>query len=261
MPADEPGPLPRGLLGRLASRPEPELPGATRPDPALLAADLAVLRDGGYLKLALPVRFGGAGLGLAEVACAQRQLAARAPATAGAVNAHHAWVGAAADALNGGGGVRAEAGQVLAEAAEDQMFSGSGLIGSGFTGEGDALIAGRYAWGLTLDGMTRYAVARRRFDLAVERASHRTGETVGGHPLDQWPVAEAALRLDDIRGQLDEAIAGWRRRVIAGGALLSLDPGRLSLIRQFTARHVAADGAQRVVELAALIGTVPAARA
>jgi hypothetical protein len=66
-------------------------------------------------------------------------------------------------------------------------------------------------------------------------------------------VAEAALRLDSLRGQLDEAIDGWQRRAVAGGALSSLDPGGQWLIRLFTVRHAAADGARRVIELAAQI--------
>ncbi|HEY4701047.1 MAG TPA: hypothetical protein VIH64_04110, partial [Streptosporangiaceae bacterium] len=74
MTAEEPGPLPRGLLDRLASRPDAggshtdasplaarSERGASHTDASLLAADLAVLRDSGYLKLALPARFGGAG--------------------------------------------------------------------------------------------------------------------------------------------------------------------------------------------------------
>jgi alkylation response protein AidB-like acyl-CoA dehydrogenase len=100
--------------------------------------------------------------------------------------------------------------------------------------------------------MTSYAIARRAFDLAVDRACGQQ-EAGGGHPLDRWPVAEAALRLDGIRGQLDEVIAAWRQRVTAGGGVTSLDPGRLGLIRQFTARHAAIESARRVVELAALI--------
>jgi hypothetical protein len=208
MSADEPGPLPRGLLDRLPGSP---------------AADLAVLRDGGYLKLALPARLGGAGLDLTGLACAQRQLAARAPATARTLNAHHAW----------------------ADAARGRRFTGFGLEPR----PGDALAAGWYAWSLALDGMTSYAIARRAFDQAVEQ---------GGPGLDGWPLAEAALRLDDMRGRLDEVIAGWQQRVAAGGDLLRLDPGRLSLIRQFTARHVAADGLHRVAEL---IAAVPAGHA
>ena len=122
MAAEEPGPLPRtaGPAGlparRWGSRTDasalacPSERGASHTGASLLAADLAVLRDSGYLKLALPARFGGAGLSLADLACAQRQLAARAPATAWAVNAHHAWIGAAADALATGAGPGGPAG-------------------------------------------------------------------------------------------------------------------------------------------------------
>jgi hypothetical protein len=303
MSADETGPLPHGLLSRLAARPG----SGGLAGPALLAADLAVLRDSGYLTLALPARFGGAGLNLAELACAQRQLAAHAPVTAWAVNAHHAWVGAAADALASGDVTGQGPGWVLGEAARGRVFAGFGAgrdletphvvppdcdwlavrsvdtrepgqpaIVYGFTGRAGAdfrpaarqplggpgtragtLIAGMYAWGLSMAGMTSYAIARRTFDLAVDRAQR------GGRSLDRWPVAEASLRLDDMRGQLDEVIADWRQRVAAGGGVTSLDPGRLGLIRQFTARHVAADGAQRVMDLAALIAGDPvtAARA
>ena len=224
MSADEPGPLPRGLLDRLPGSP---------------AADLAALRDGDYLKLALPARFGGAGLKLAEVACAQRQLAGRAPGTARALNGHHAWVGAAADALASGDD---RPRWVLDDAGRGRLFTGFGPRAE----HGDVLMAGWYAWSLALDGMTSYAIARQVFDQAA------------GQPLDQRAVAEAGLRLDDMRGRLDEVIAGWQRRVAAGGGLTGLDPGRLALIRQFTARHVAADGLHRVVEL---IGAVPAGHA
>ena len=77
---DTPAPLPRPLLGRLGDRPDRD---ATDPD--LLARDMTVLRDSGYLKLAVPASLGGAGFNLRQVACAQRQLAARAPAAALAV--------------------------------------------------------------------------------------------------------------------------------------------------------------------------------
>jgi hypothetical protein len=329
MAAEEPGPLPRGLLDRLASRPGA---GASRTDASplgsraergawptgasLLAADLAVLQDSGYLRLALPVRFGGAGLSLADLACAQRQLAARAPATAWAVNAHHAWIGAAADVLatdalaaDAGRGELGGPAWVLGEAARGRVFAGFGTGQDGFGagqddlgaghgretpgwdwragrrvdtgqpggpaivygfagragasfrpvaqqrlgGPGSTLIAGMYAWGLALDGMTSYAIARRTFERAVERAQQ------AGLSLDRWPVAEASLRLDDMRAGLDEVIASWRQRVAAGGAVTSLDPGRLGLVRQFTARHVAADGARRVLDLATVIAGDPVA--
>jgi len=66
-------------------------------------------------------------------------------------------------------------------------------------------------------------------------------------------VAEPALRLDSIRGQLDGVIDDWQQRAAAGGALSRLDPGGQWLIRLFTVRHTAADGARRVIELAAQI--------
>jgi hypothetical protein len=256
MSADETGPVPRGLLDRLAPRPALEVadlagPGTLGGSAAeRLAADLDVLRDGGYLTLALPVRFGGSGLNLAEVACAQRQLAARAPAAAWALNGHHAWVGAAADALASGDVTDLAPGWVLGEAARGKLLAGQ-PVGTGSI----TLLAGMYAWGLALSGMTSYAIAREMFGRAVTRAGQ------AGLSLDRWPVAEASLRLDDMRGQLDEVIARWRQRVAAGGGLTSLDPGRLALIREFTARHVASDGAERVAGLAALIAGDPVAAA
>ena len=373
---DPPGPLPRRLLGRLGDRPDH---AATDPD--LLARDMAVLRDSGYLKLAVPMSLGGAGFNLRQVACAQRQLAARAPAAALAVTAHHAWVGAAADALASGDPDDAAANWVLREAARGRFFAGHpgqlrrtgqpdgaghrgqlrrtgqpdgaghpgqprrtgqpdgashggsaqvddrrgawpgraeravrrmhgqcGLdelealaadppswdwlavqapdgrkgnrlemvhtfagrdgLGGGPTGAlalrtlGEPLVAGMFGWALPLTGMAWYAVARQAFELAVGRAGPQAeGElgaghqdsAVAGHPLDRWEVAEAALRLDSLRGQLDEAIDGWERRAGAGGALSSLDPGGQWLIRLFTVRHAAADGARRVIELASEI--------
>jgi alkylation response protein AidB-like acyl-CoA dehydrogenase len=359
---DTPAPLPRPLLGRLGDRPDRD---ATDPD--LLARDLTVLRDSGYLKLAVPVSQGGAGFNLRQVACAQRQLAARAPAAALAVTAHHAWAGAAADTLASGDPDDAAANWVLREAARGRFFAGHpgqlrrtgqpngaghpgqlrrtgqpdgaghggsaqvgadrrgtrpgraepavrpmrgqcGLdelealaadppswdwlavqapdgrkgnrpemvhtfagrdgLGGGPTGAlalrtlGEPLVAGMFGWALPLTGMAWYAVARQAFELAVGRTGQQAegelraghlGSAAAGHPLDRWEVAEAALRLDSLRGQLDEAIDGWERRAMAGGALTSLDPGGQWLIRLFTVRHAAADGARRVIELAAEI--------
>jgi alkylation response protein AidB-like acyl-CoA dehydrogenase len=245
------------------------------------ARDVALLREGGYLRLAVPAHLGGEGLNLRQVACAQRQLAARAPGAALAVTAHHARVGAAADTLASTPGDAAGPGmeRLLSEAAQGRFFAGCGpdeLTSLPCDRRGDTFAAGILGWGLPLAGMTFYAIARQAFDLAVQRA-HRAREAreargvrgvcgargadradaaeghTPGHPLDQWPVAEAALRLDSIRGQLDEVIAGWQPRITAGGALTSLDPGGQWLIRLFTVRHAAADGARRVTELAAQI--------
>ncbi len=60
------------------------------------------LRQSGYLLAAVPTEFGGAGLGLDEIARLQGRLAYYAPATAVAVNMHLYWTGVAADLLRSG---------------------------------------------------------------------------------------------------------------------------------------------------------------
>ena len=64
--------------------------------------DFEELKQAGYLKMAVPVELGGAGLNLAEVAQQQRRLAYRAPATALATNMHLYWTGIAADLYRAG---------------------------------------------------------------------------------------------------------------------------------------------------------------
>ena len=59
--------------------------------------DFEELRAAGYLVMAVPEKFGGPGLTLAEVCGAQRRLAYYAPATALALNMHLYWVGVAAE--------------------------------------------------------------------------------------------------------------------------------------------------------------------
>lgn len=260
------GSLRRVLLGRLTWPEGRTAPGGTAPgesaDHGLPVRDVALIRESGYLRLAVPAHLGGEGLNLQQVACAQRRLAARAPAAALAVVAHHAWVGAAAGVLASAPGDAAVpvAERVLSEAAQGRFFAGCGPDALGArpgVPRQDTFAAGMFGWGLPLAGMTFYAIARQAFELAAERAQqhagrdHATGRHEAGHPLDQWPAAEAALRLDGIRGQLDGVIHDWQQRTAAGGALISLDPGGQWLIRLFTVRHAADDGARRVIELAA----------
>lgn len=311
------------------------------------------LRDIGYLKIALPSELGGLGLSLAEVACAQRRLAYRAPAAAFAVNAHHYLVGAAADAhrrgdpsadwvlrqasrgavfaaghghLGGdlvfadpscralplsGGGYRISGPSVFSSAAPswdwlgvhalDTSLPSSPRIVHAFVRRsdlavrvmrvlpagppGDLFVSGVFGWGLPLTGTVHYAMARRAFDLALECVQRRAapglapglaaglaagqvgldegpGRVAGEHgrrgvphPLDQWPVAEAALRLDDIRGQLHGVLHGRSARAVAWG----VDPGGQWLIRLFAVRRAAVDGAARITDLADQIaGRTPA---
>jgi hypothetical protein len=307
-------PLDRALLGRLGER-----AARYRAEPGLLAEDLALLRERGYLTAAAPAAFGGMGLTLPQVACAQRRLAYHAPAAALAVNAHHAWVGAAAGVHAGGD---SSANWLLREAAQGRLFAGPGGAADDLaaaepgspTGPGgapddvlaaepaspgwdwlgvravdnsepmrprilhafiprsgagvrlarttaagppgDPFIAGVFGWGLPLDGELCYAIARRAFDRATERARLRgvAGRDAATALNDGRPsahLADAALRLESIRDQLDAVMHGWRERARAGGAVSSLDPGGLWLIRLFTVRYVAAIGARRVAELSA----------
>ncbi|MCW3491902.1 acyl-CoA dehydrogenase family protein [Microbacterium sp. SSM24] len=82
--------LPDDLLARIRTRAPIHDRDNTFPD-----ADLAELRDAGYLSILVPSELGGAGLGLAEASVLQQRLAGAAPATALAVNMHLVWTGVA----------------------------------------------------------------------------------------------------------------------------------------------------------------------
>jgi hypothetical protein len=103
-------------------------------DPALaaLARDIGVLRDVGYLSVALPAELGGLGCTLRQAACGQRRLAGLAPRTALAVSAHLYWTGAAADACRSGDSSME---WILREAARGALF-GAGHCASGASGKG-----------------------------------------------------------------------------------------------------------------------------
>jgi alkylation response protein AidB-like acyl-CoA dehydrogenase len=64
--------------------------------------DFEELRDSGYLKVAVPVEYGGSGLGLDEVSQLQARLGYHAAPTALAVNMHIYWTGVASDLLKQG---------------------------------------------------------------------------------------------------------------------------------------------------------------
>lgn len=66
-------------------------------DNTFFTEDFDDLRRIGYLDLALPTQYGGAGFTLSQVGQLQERLAQYAPATALALNMHHYWVGTAAD--------------------------------------------------------------------------------------------------------------------------------------------------------------------
>lgn len=92
--------------------------------------DFEDLRRAGYLLLAVPTAFGGAGLNVAEICREQRRLAYRAPATALATNMHLYWTGIAADLLRMGDD---SCKWILEEAAAGEVFAaGHGEGGNDF---------------------------------------------------------------------------------------------------------------------------------
>ncbi|HEU4692384.1 MAG TPA: acyl-CoA dehydrogenase family protein [Vicinamibacterales bacterium] len=85
------------MLARFAKR----APGYDR-DNAFFSDDFEELRQAGYLRLAVPAEFGGAGMSLADVAQQQRRLGYHAAPTALAINMHLYWTGIAADRWRAG---------------------------------------------------------------------------------------------------------------------------------------------------------------
>ena len=90
--ASEPSILSEAMLARFSSR-----VATYDSDNRFFTEDFEELRDAKYLLLAVPRKFGGAGMTLAEVCREQRRLAYHAPATALALNMHLYWTGVAAD--------------------------------------------------------------------------------------------------------------------------------------------------------------------
>lgn len=123
--------LPEDLLDRIRERAPIHDRDNTFPE-----ADLADLREAGYLSILVPTELGGAGLGLAEASVLQQRLAGAAPATALAVNMHLVWTGVAKVLTDRGDEslrfvqVGAVAGEVFAfgisEAGNDLVLFGSG---------------------------------------------------------------------------------------------------------------------------------------
>jgi alkylation response protein AidB-like acyl-CoA dehydrogenase len=82
--------------------------------------DFEELRKAKYLLMPVPVKFGGAGMSLAEVLREQRKLAYYAPATALALNMHLYWAGVAADLWRRGD---SSLEWILKEAAAGEVFA------------------------------------------------------------------------------------------------------------------------------------------
>ena len=112
--------------------------------------DFDELKAAGYLKLALPTKYGGQGLTLAEVARETRQLALYAPATALCINMHNYWIGTAADLMRNGD---ASLDWLLREAAAGEVFAaGHAEQGNDIPGLLSTTKAQRVEGGYTLTG-------------------------------------------------------------------------------------------------------------
>jgi alkylation response protein AidB-like acyl-CoA dehydrogenase len=89
-------------------------------DNTFFTEDFDELRHNGFLTIAVPTEFGGAGMTLDQVSRAIRRIAYVAPATAVAVNMHVYWTGVAADLMRmGDDSMRF----VLTEAANGKVFA------------------------------------------------------------------------------------------------------------------------------------------
>jgi alkylation response protein AidB-like acyl-CoA dehydrogenase len=107
--------IPEALLDRCRER----AAGYDR-DNRFCDEDFNELKDAGYLRLALPAEFGGAGLTLPQMGREARRLAMFAPATALALNMHTYWVGNAADGWRAGD---RSVEWMLREAAAGEVFA------------------------------------------------------------------------------------------------------------------------------------------
>lgn len=126
----------------------------------------------------------------------------------------------------------------------------------------DVFATSAVGWGHAILASVEYSDARRAFNEAVAAVAGvaATADAADaapeGHPLDQWVVAEAGLRLDAMKAKIAEITHPWP--LIREPAP---DLGGQHLISVFTMRNEVADGARRVLSLTAQIGCAPAVAA
>ena len=108
----------------------------------------------------------------------------------------------------------------------------------------DVFTTSAVAWGNSLIASVRYADARQAFNDALIAFDRRYSAPADGHPLDQWPVAEAGLRLDAMKATIARVTHPWPLVREPG-----LDLGGQQLIGVYTMRHQVDDGADHVYRL------------
>jgi alkylation response protein AidB-like acyl-CoA dehydrogenase len=124
---------------------------------------------------------------------------------------------------------------------------------------GDVFITSAVGWGHSILASVEYSDARRAFNDAVAAVAAGVAATADaadaapeGHPLDQWVVAEAGLRLDAMKAKIAEITHQWP--LVREPAP---DLGGQHLISVFTMRNEVSEGARRVLSLTAQIGCAP----
>ena len=121
---------------------------------------------------------------------------------------------------------------------------------------GDVFTTSTIAWGHSILASVQYSDARRAFNAAVAATASAAAPSSAGHPLDQWPVAEAGLRLDAMKAKIAEITHPWP--LVPWPAS---DLGGQRLVSIFTMRHEVTDGARQVLSLTARIADAPAVAA
>jgi alkylation response protein AidB-like acyl-CoA dehydrogenase len=113
---------------------------------------------------------------------------------------------------------------------------------------GDVFATSAIGWGHSILASVQYSDARRAFNAAVAAAtpmdSGAAGHRGGGHPLDQWSVAEAGLRLDAMKARIADITHPWKLTPDE-----TPDLGGQHLINVYSMRHEIAEGAERVHDL------------
>ncbi|MFY9777563.1 MAG: hypothetical protein WAK28_23585, partial [Trebonia sp.] len=120
---------------------------------------------------------------------------------------------------------------------------------------GDVFTTSAVGWGHSILASVEYSDARRAFNEAVAGVAATADAANGwpeGHPLDQWVVAEAGLRLDAMKAKIAEITHPWP--LVREPAP---DLGGQHLISVFTMRNEVTEGARRVLSLTAQIANAP----
>jgi alkylation response protein AidB-like acyl-CoA dehydrogenase len=121
---------------------------------------------------------------------------------------------------------------------------------------GDVFATSAIGWGHSILASVQYSDARRAFNAAVAAATPTDaaadGHPIGGHPLDQWPVAEAGLRLDAMKARIADITHPWQLTPDE-----TPDLGGQHLINVYSMRHEVAEGAGRVHDLVSQLAAAP----